>query len=160
MLAEILEKYHVVNSVGEEFGKVKEAYLNLETWEVSGFEISPGALKKHFLLKLQEIQKIDTDEKFLVVKDDFERAEVPKVPVKGLYPLDRLMSAHVVDSEGKKVGKIYNLEIPYEKMKKLKVWKVMIKTGIKERRLRLSPAEIADVKEEIHLKKIEKDYEG
>jgi sporulation protein YlmC with PRC-barrel domain len=160
MLAEILDEYHVVNSVGEEFGKVKEAYLDLNIWEVSGFEVSPGALKKHFLLKLGEIERIDTEGKLLVVKDDFDKGEVPKVPVKGLYPLDRLMSAHVVDSEGKKVGKIYNLEIPYEKMKKLKVWKVMIKTGIKERRLRLSPAEISDVKEEIHLKKTEEDYEG
>jgi sporulation protein YlmC with PRC-barrel domain len=160
MLAEILDKFNVVNSVGEEFGKVKEAYLDLNTWEVSAFEVSPGALKKHFLLKLGQIERIDTEGKMLVVKDDFERGELPKVPVKGLYPVDKLMSTHVLDKEGKKVGKIYNLEIPYEKMGKLKVWKIMIRTGIKERRLRLSPSEIEDVKEDIHLKKTEEDYEG
>lgn len=160
MLAEILEKYNVVNSVGEEFGKVKEAYLDLNTWEISAFEISPGALKKHYLLKLGQIEKIDTEGKMLVVKDEFEKGDVPKIPVKGLYPVDKLMSVHVVDKEGKKVGKIYNLEIPYEKMRKLKVWKLMIRTGIKERRLRISPSEIADVKEEIHLKKTEEEYEG
>jgi hypothetical protein len=35
---------------------------------------------------------------------------------------------------------------------------VLIRTSIKEKRLRLSPSEIKDVMKEIHLKKAEKEY--
>jgi len=158
MLMKILEEYKVSNTVGEHVGKIKEAYIDLDKWEIVAFEVSPGALKKNVLIDLEEMVKLDMDEKTLVVKDDHQVKEVPDTPVKHLYPLDHLMDLHVVDADGEKVGKIYNLEVPYEKLRKFKIWKILIRTGIKEKRLRLSPSEIKEVMKEIHLKKAEKEY--
>ncbi|HHD15253.1 MAG TPA: hypothetical protein ENK47_00930 [Euryarchaeota archaeon] len=158
MLAEILEKYKVINSVGNTIGKVKDIYLDLNTWNIVGFRISPGPLKKDFVLGPGEIVKFDTTDSTIIVNDDFEQDEIPKQPRKDMYPFDELKKHTVVDSEDKKIGKIYNLEIPYEKLKAFKVWRVLIKTGISERRLRLHPTEIKEVMETIKLKGREADY--
>ncbi|MGA1820673.1 MAG: PRC-barrel domain-containing protein [Thermoplasmatota archaeon] len=158
MLMKILEEYKVTNTVGEPVGKIKEAYLDLDKWEVVAFEVSPGALKKHVLVDLKEMNSLDIEGKNLIVKDDHTVREVPKTPRKDLYPLKELMDLHVIDAEGEKVGKVYDLEIPYEKLHRFKVWKMLIRTGIKERRLRLSPSEVKDVMADIRLKKAEKEY--
>ena len=158
MLLKIIEEYKVTNTVGELVGRIKEAYLDLDKWEIVAFKVHPGALKKNILIDLKDMDKLDIEEKTLILKDSYEAKEVPKIPVKGLYPLETLMDLHVVDAEGQKVGKIYNLEVPYEKLHRFKVWKVMIRTSIKERRLRLSPSEIKEVMKEIHLNKKEQEY--
>ncbi|MGA1793121.1 MAG: PRC-barrel domain-containing protein [Thermoplasmatota archaeon] len=158
MLMKILEDYKIVNTVGEPVGKIKEAYLDLDKWEVVAFEVSPGALKKHVLVDLKEMQRLNIDDQTLIVKDDYAVREVPKTPMKELYPLKELMDLHVIDAEGEKVGKVYDLEIPYEKLHRFKIWKMLIKTGIKERRLRLSPSEVKEVMADIRLKKAEKEY--
>ncbi len=159
MMEELVEKYEITNSVGEHIGKIKEIYLDLDTWEIVAFKASPGALKKSFMLDLSDIVKVDTEEMKLIAKDEIEKKEVPETPTKKLYPYDELQKVHVVDSEGEKVGKITSLEIPYEKLKKFKVWKILIKTGLKDRRLRLAPAEIGKVMEEIHLVKTLENYQ-
>jgi sporulation protein YlmC with PRC-barrel domain len=158
MLMKLLEEYKVANTVGEPVGRIKEAFIDLDKWEIVAFEVSPGALKKNILIDIKEMKKLDLDDKILLVKDTFETKDVPKTPIRGLYPFEKLIDLKVVDADGKMVGRIYNLEIPYEKLHKFKVWKVLIRTGIKEKRLRLSPSEIKDVMKEIHLKKAEKEY--
>jgi len=158
MLMKILEEYKVTNTVGEHVGKIKEAYLDLDKWEVVAFEVSPGALKKHILIDLSDMEKLDAEDKTLVLKDTYGTKDVPKSSMKGMYPLKDLLDLHVVDAEGEKVGKIYDLEIPYEKLHRFKVWKMLIRTGIKERRLRLSPSEVKEVMADIKLKKAEKEY--
>ena len=160
MLEELYEKFEIVNSVGEHIGKIKEVYLDLDIWEIKAFKISPSALKKSYLIELKEIQKVDLEDKKLIVGDEVEKKEVPEKPTKKLYPYDELMKLHIVDKEGEKVGKITSLEIPYEKLKKFKVWKILIKTGLKERRLRVSTSEVDKVMEKIHLKKNLIDYQS
>lgn len=160
MLAKILEHYKVVNSVGEELGKVKEAYVDLEKWTVVAFEVSHGMLKKNYLLKVEEILKMDTEDQHILVKDEHEMVDVPKIPTKTMFPLDELKKLPVLDKNGDKIGKLYNLEVPYEKLKSFKVWKVLIRTGFKDRRLRISPTEISEVMKDIRLKKAESEYSG
>jgi sporulation protein YlmC with PRC-barrel domain len=158
MLAELIEKYKVVNSVGNTIGKVRDIYIDLETWKIEAFEISPGALKKDFLLKTTEIVKFDETDKIMIIGDDFEKDDIPDTPRKNMFPFEELKKRHVVDSEDEKVGKIYNLEIPFEKLKVFKVWKVLIKTGISDRRLRVSPTEIEEVMDHITLKGTLEEY--
>ncbi|MEA3559528.1 MAG: PRC-barrel domain-containing protein [Candidatus Thermoplasmatota archaeon] len=160
MLEKIIEKFKVVNSVGENLGKVKEVFLDVGEWEVVAFEISPGMLKKDYLLKISEIEKFDLEGLQMILKDEHEQGEVPKTPVKEMYPVDELKKLHVLDKDGEKMGKIYDIEIPYEKLKTFNVWRVLIKMGIKERRLRISPDEISEVMQEIKLKKAESEYTG
>lgn len=160
MLAKLIEEYKVVNSVGNNVGKINDLYINLNTWMITSFEISPGALKKGFLIKVDDVVKFDETDKMVIIKDDFEKQDVPKHPMKENYPFEELKKHNVVDSEDEKVGKVYNLEIPFEKLKTFKVWKVLIKTGIKERRLRLNTSEIVEVMDDIKLAKPEKEYSG
>ncbi|MBN1390184.1 MAG: PRC-barrel domain-containing protein [Candidatus Thermoplasmatota archaeon] len=158
MLMKELEGYKVVNTVGEPVGKIKEAYLDLGKWEVVAFSISPGAIKKNVIINLEDVDTMDIEDRTVIVKDRFTADEEPKLPVKDMYPMKKLMDLNVIDADDEKVGRIYDLEVPYEKLKKFKVWKVLIRTGIKERRIRLSPNEIAEVMNEIRLKKAEKEY--
>jgi len=158
MLMKLLEKYKVMNTVGENIGRIKDAYLDLDKWEIVAFKVHPGALKKNIMIDLKDMDHVDIESTTLVVKDDFETKEVPKTPMSGIYPVEELMDLTVLDADGSKVGKIYNMEIPYEKLQKFKVWRVLIKTGFKEKRLRLSPSEIKQVMKEVHLKKKEQEY--
>ncbi|MFW3145664.1 MAG: PRC-barrel domain-containing protein [Thermoplasmatota archaeon] len=160
MLAKLIEEYKVVNSVGNNVGRIKDLYINLNTWMITSFEISPGPLKKDFLIKIDDVVKFDETDKMVIIKDEFEKKEIPKHPMKENYPFEELKKHNVVDSDDEKVGKIYNLEIPFEKLKTFKVWKVLIRTGIKERRLRLNTSEIVEVMDEIKLAKPEKEYSG
>lgn len=160
MLAKLIEEYKVVNSVGNNVGKIKDIYIDLDTWMINSFEISPGALKKDFLLEISNIVKFDETDQIVIVKDDFESKEVPEHPKKNSYPYEELKKHNVVDSEGEKIGKVYNLEIPFEKLKTFKVWKVLIKTGFKDRRLRLNTSEITKVMDDINLSKTKDEYMG
>jgi len=82
-----------------------------------------------------------------------------KQVLKELYPFNELKKHHVVDSEGEKIGKIYNLEIPIEKLRQYKVWKLLVKTGFKERRIRISPKEIKEIMDDIRLVKTIENYQ-
>jgi sporulation protein YlmC with PRC-barrel domain len=153
MLEDILEKYEIVNSVGEHMGKIKEIFIDLESWDIKAMKVSPGVLKGSFLLNVKDIQTVDLEGKKMVVIDDYDKGELPEKPTRNLYPYDELTKRHVLDSDGEKVGKVYSLEIPYHKLGTLKVWKLLIKTGIKDRRLRISPTEVHEVMEDINLRK-------
>lgn len=152
MLAEIMEKYKVVNSVGNTVGKVRDIYIDLNTWKIEGFEISPGTLKKSFVLNTSEIVKFDETDQIIIIRDEFEREEIPETPKKDMYPFEELKKHNVVDSEEEKIGRIYNLEIPFEKLKVFKVWKILIKTGFSERRLRIATTDVVEIMDDIKLK--------
>lgn len=160
MLAKLIEEYKVVNSVGNSVGKIKDIYIDLDTWMINSFEISPGALKKNILIDIEDIVKFDETDKIVIVKDEFESKEIPEHPKKSSYPFEELKKHDIVDSENEKIGKIYNLEIPFEKLKTFKVWKVLIKTGFKDRRLRLNTSEISEIMDDIKLAKTKEEYSG
>jgi sporulation protein YlmC with PRC-barrel domain len=158
MLADLMEKYKVVNSVGEEIGKIKDIYIDINTWKITAFEISPGALKKNLMIKSKYISKFDEETKHVLLKDGYETSEAPKQVLKEMYPFNELKKHHVIDKDGEKVGKIYNLEIPIEKLKQYKVWKLLVKTGLKERRIRISTKEIKEVMDDIRLARTVEHY--
>jgi len=160
MLAKLIEDYKVVNSVGNHVGKIKDIYIDLNKWMIVGFEVSPGTLKKEFMIRVEDVVKFDEGDKIVIVNDEFKMMEAPEHPMRERYPFDELKKHPVFDSEGEKIGKIYNLEIPFEKLKTFKVWKVLIRTGISERRLRLNPSEIVEIMDEIKLAKTEDEYQG
>lgn len=159
MLAKLIEDYRVVNSVGNHVGKIKDIFIDLNRWTIVGFKISPGALKKDFMVTVEDVVKFDEGDKMVIIRDDFRSDEIPERPMKERYPFEELSKHAVLDSEGEKVGKIYNLEIPFEKLKTFKVWKVLIRTGMTERRLRLNTSEIVEIMDEIKLAKAESEYQ-
>ncbi|MGA1848341.1 MAG: PRC-barrel domain-containing protein [Thermoplasmatota archaeon] len=158
MLAELLDDYKVQTTVGEEVGRIKDVFFDIDKWTVTGFELSPGMFKKDRLLRIEQVKEIRDDEKLLIVDDSFQGGELPPSPSRMLFPMDAIKKKKVVDRNQDKVGKVYNMEIPYDKLKKLKVWKVLINTGFRERRLRIRPQDISDIKEDIHLEKSLEEY--
>ena len=153
MLEDMLEKYEIVNSVGETIGKIKEIYIDLDTWDVKALKISPGVLKGSFLLHMKDVKTVDMEKHRMMVLEEYEKDEIPETSTRNLYPYDDLSKRTVLDSEGEKIGKIYSLEIPYEKLGSMKIWKLLIKTGIKDRRLRIAPTEVNEVMDDINLRK-------
>ncbi len=152
MLAEVMEKYKVVNSVGNTIGRVRDIHIDLNTWRIEAFEISPGTLKKDFLIDTDEIIKLDETDMIVIVPDDFKKEDVPDTPKRDLFPFSEMKKKHVLDRDEEKVGRIYNLEIPFEKLKVFKVWKILIKTGFSDRRLRISTSEVDEIMDDITLK--------
>ncbi|MBN1390105.1 MAG: PRC-barrel domain-containing protein [Candidatus Thermoplasmatota archaeon] len=160
MLANVIKEYKVVNSVGTHVGRISDIYMDLSTWTITGFEVSPGALKKDLLVGIEDVVKLDEGDKIMILKDDFRSEDRPERPQRERYPFEKLRKLTVLDHEGEKVGKVYDLEIPFEKLKTFKVWKVLIRTGISERRLRLNPSEIIEVMDGIKLAKAESEYQN
>ena len=66
MLMKLLEEYKVTNTVGEPVGRIKEAFIDLDKWEIVAFEVSPGALKKNVLIDLKDMERLDLEGKKLV----------------------------------------------------------------------------------------------
>ena len=89
-LAELLDDYKVVNSVGEHVGKIKDVFLDLNKWAISGFEVSPRIFKKAVLLRIEDVVEFKEKEKFVIVKDDFQGSEIPSTPMKNMFPFDEL----------------------------------------------------------------------
>ena len=158
MLEKMLEKYRVVDSVGNKVGKLKDIYLNLDTWKGTAFEYSPGALKKDKVFTVSQIDRMDHDKGTIILKDKFEDMDPPEKTKREMYPFKEIQKLQVVDSMGEKVGKVYNIDIPVEKLKDFKVWKLLIRVGIKDRRLRISPQEISEIMGVIKLKKTLEQY--
>ena len=160
MLYDKFEDIKIIDSLGNKVGSIKDIYINLETWEIPALKISPGTLKKSFIIKTDDIHKLDMDDMDAVLKDGYETGEIPDTPQKSMFPYHELRSKKVVDKHGEKLGKVYNIEIPVEKLEEYKVWKLLVKVGIKERRLRISPSEVKEIMEDINLSKSEEEYKA
>ena len=152
MLEKMLEKYKVVDSVGNKVGKLKDVYVDLDSWKGTAFEYSPGALKKDKVFMVSQISRMDHEEGNMILRDKFEDMDPPEKTKREMYPFKEIQKLQVVDSMGEKVGKVYNIDIPVEKLKDFKVWKLLIRVGIKDRRLRISPQEISEIMGVIKLK--------
>ena len=159
MLEKMVEKYRIIDAVGNDVGKIKDVYLNIKTWNVSAIEYSPGALKKDRVFKIDQINRMDYEKSQIILNEGFEDMEKVDKAKSDLYPFQQLKKLNVVDKDGEKVGKVYNLDIPIEKLKDFKVWKVLIKVGMKERRLRLPTSEISSVMTDINLAKSLEEYQ-
>jgi sporulation protein YlmC with PRC-barrel domain len=62
------------------------------------------------------------------------------------------LGKEVLSSDGHEIGKVYDFDVPL-KLKTWTIWKILIKRGIKERRLRLGQDEIESIAENVMLKK-------
>ena len=148
-----LKHYEVVDKLGKDVGKVDDLIVDLSNWNVTGIKLVHGILRKKVIHKLEHVQKTDEHEKRIVIPADAPEEEPPeKSTFSSAFIDDDLVHKVVVSNDNSEIGKIYDVDIPIN-LKKWKVWKILIKRGMKERRLRVSPDEIAEVSDEIKLKK-------
>jgi sporulation protein YlmC with PRC-barrel domain len=148
-----LKDYDVVDKLGKEVGKIDDLIVDLSSWEITGIKLSHGILRKKVIHKLEHIEKTDEHEKKITIPSNAPEEEpIEKSSFTSALMDDDLIHKEVVSSDNNEIGKVYDVDIPI-KLKHWKVWKILIKRGMKERRLRIAPDEIESVSEEIKLKK-------
>jgi sporulation protein YlmC with PRC-barrel domain len=148
-----LKHYEVVDKLGKEVGKVDDLIVDLSSWNITGIKLAHGILRKKVIHKLDHIEKTDEHEKRIVIPADAPEEEPPeKSTFSSAFLDDDLLHKEVISNDSNEIGKIYDIDIPI-KLKKWKVWKILIKRGLKERRLRIGVDDIEEVSEEVRLKK-------
>jgi len=148
-----LKHYEVVDKLGKEVGKVDDLIVDLSSWNITGIKLAHGILRKKVIHKLDHIEKTDEHEKRIVIPADAPEEEPPeKSTFSSAFLDDDLIHKEVISNDNNEIGKIYDIDIPIN-LKKWKVWKILIKRGLKERRLRIGPDDIEEVSEEVKLKK-------
>jgi sporulation protein YlmC with PRC-barrel domain len=148
-----LEDYEVVDKLGKKVGKVDDLIVDLSTWNITGIKLAHGILRKKVIHKLEHIEKTDEHEKMIVIPADAPVEEpLEKSTFSSALLDDDLLHKEVISSDNNEVGKVYDIDIPIS-LKKWKVWKILIKRGMKERRLRINTDDIDSVSDEIKLKK-------
>jgi sporulation protein YlmC with PRC-barrel domain len=148
-----LKDFKVYTRLGEEKGRVSGLIVDLSNWQIKDLIVSHGLLKKKVIIKFDDINVTDESEKKITVPGDVTEGDMIKTSsLSAAIVDDALLNKEVVSNDGEKVGKLYDFDIPL-KLKKWKIWKVLIKRKMKERRLRLGTEEIASVSETIILKK-------
>ncbi len=145
MLYRQIKGYEFIKPIQGKIGTLIGIVFNADKWLVTHFVISHGMGKAgKGLISERFIKEFDTDQNKIILSEDHAEDEIPTSSTKTQFMCKDFIGKKVVSSDGTKVGKIYDLDIP-EKLKVWKVWKIMIKTGIKKRRLRISPGEIRSI---------------
>ncbi|MDP6155128.1 MAG: hypothetical protein QF682_03205 [Candidatus Thermoplasmatota archaeon] len=135
--------------IGKQVGMI----LNTNTWRVTHFVISHGMGKKaKNLIHEKYVNKFDMDNNLILLNDEHEEEEIPSTSKREMFMCKDFVGISVVSSDNKKIGKVTDFDMP-EKLKIWKIWKIMIATGFKSRRLRISPEDIMSLGEEMVLRK-------
>jgi len=170
LYSELKDDYKIVSTVMKTQGKVDGVMVNTKDWKVSGLMIKPGWLKKNVLIKMDQIDSVDVLEKTITVSAEVDKEEVPvdaKADKKNVPLVSNELNANVDDvligkmaisSDGQEIGKIYDFDTPM-KLDKWLVWKVLVKTGFKSRRIRVSSSDITGIGETVTLKQTKKEME-
>jgi sporulation protein YlmC with PRC-barrel domain len=155
-----LKGYKVVNQLGKELGKINELIVDLSDWEIKNIILTHGLRRKHVSHKLESLKSADEANKKLIIPSDSPEEEVPETSsLEAAFVKDDLLGKKVVSSDHQDVGKVYDFDVPLS-LKHWKIWKVLIKRGLKERRLRIGPDEILSVEKDVVLKKSLSELEG
>jgi sporulation protein YlmC with PRC-barrel domain len=155
-----LKHFKAYTPLGQEIGKVSGLVADLSDWHVKNIIISPGMVKKNVIYKLDDLQEVMENEKKIILAGEAPSEEPPEQSVINAAIVDdELIGKEVVSSDKQDVGKVYDFDVPM-KLETWPIWKVLIKRGIKERRLRLGPDEFESYGEKIVLKMSMDDIEG
>jgi sporulation protein YlmC with PRC-barrel domain len=148
-----LKDFKVYSKLGQEQGSVNDLIVDLSTWDIKNLIVSPSILKKNVAYDLGNLKEVNESEKRFIIPGDLEEKEVPEISTFNMAFADsELIGKEVVSKDSQDLGKVYDFDVPL-KLENWMVWKILIKRGIKERRLRISPYEIESISDKIFLKK-------
>lgn len=155
-----LKHFKAYTQLGQEIGKISGLVADLSEWHVKNIIISPSIMKKKVIYKLEDLQEIKETEKKIIFAGETPSDEPPEKSVINAAIVDEeLIGKEVISSDKHEVGEVYDFDIPL-KLDNWPIWKVLIKRGIKERRLRLGPSEFESFSDKIVLKMSMDDIEG
>jgi len=134
-------------------GKLVGMIIDTDKWRVTHFVISRGMGKTaKMLINEKFIKQFDITNNQIFVTDEHEEEEVPTTSKREKFMCKDFIGINVVSADGTKIGKVTDFDIP-EKLKIWKIWKIMISTGFKSRRIRISPEDIRSLGQEMTLRK-------
>ena len=140
-------------SIKGKVGKLAGIVFDTKDWKINGFVINHGFGKKNKnVISAKDVVRIDADDRFIHLSEDYQETEVPENSHKEKFFSDELLKMKVLSSDGKKVGKLVDFEIT-DRLKDYWIWKFLVSTGIKSRRLRLPPNEFKIVDRNLVLDK-------
>ena len=151
MLLKKLLKTKVYTSLGDAVGPLVEIYLDHDSWEIKYVMVSRGFGKQNKLIYPIHYL-ISTQRTNLTILPENVAENVSEKEVKPLLAGNQILGLEVLTNDDKPLGKLYDVDISVS-YKKWSLWKLLIRTGRKERRLRLDASEIASIKKQIKLQK-------
>lgn len=153
IIGDNLEKYRIVDSLGEEQGKLKDVIVDTTKgkWSVRDLVISTGVIKKQAIC-FDDIDHVNDDEKTITLKDgvkphDFDEDEFTESYVS----FDELKKRDVYCENDTELGKIYDYVIAAE-LPQWQIHNVLINPKgdwLRGRRIRMSVDDITEVKDHI-----------
>lgn len=156
MLYKQILKHNLVKPIEGKIGKLIGMIINTETWQVSHLVVDRTGMldivETKVLIPLEYVKEIDLEKRQFILNEEHTEEPVPKVSKKNMFMCKDFINKKVLSSDGQKAGRIFDFDIP-EKLQVWKIWKIMINTGMKKRRLRVSPNDIKMVGNEIILQK-------
>jgi len=139
MLYSILKKCELTTPIGEKIGKITDLLVDTrETpWTVKKITLKKRILGKSFAYPIDQVEKVNKTQKNVRITGYVKPETPPTLSKVDMMFLGDLTKKNAVSEDGEKIGKIYDFDVS-TLTKPWTVEKVLIKTGIKKRRLRIS----------------------
>ena len=153
MLYSILKKCELTTPIGEKIGKITDLLVDTrETpWTVKKITLKTRRmLGKSFAYPIDHVGKVDKTQKNVRVKGYVEPETAPTLSKVDMMYLGDLKKTAVTEDD-EKIGKIYNFDVS-TLTKPWTVEKVLIKTGTRKRRLRISVDRVKTIEKNVTIK--------
>jgi len=154
MLYSILKKCELTTPIGEKIGKITDLLVDTRKtpWTVKKITLETRRmLGKSFAYPIDQVEKVNKAQKNVRVTGYVEPEAPPALSKVDMMFLGDLTKKNAVTEDGEKIGKIYNFDVSTV-TKPWTVEKVLIKTGIKKRRLRISVDRVKTIEKDVMIK--------
>ena len=154
MLYSILKKCELTTPIGEKIGKITDLLVDTrETrWTVKKITLKTRRmLGKSFAYPIDQVENVNKTQKNVRVTGYVEPETPPTLSKVDMMFLEDLTKKDAVTEDGEKIGKIYNFDVS-TLTKPWTVEKVLIKTGIRKRRLRISVDRVKTIEKDVVIK--------
>ena len=151
MLLKKLLKTKVYTSLGDAVGNLIDIYVDKTTWDIKYALVSKGIGKNSKLLYPIHYL-LFAEGKNLTIFPENVIENVAAKEGKSYLSAHHMVGLEILSKDAKTIGKLYDIDVFVGK-NKWTLWKLLVRVGRKERRLRLDAAEIATVNNRIKLQK-------
>ncbi len=142
MLLQTILRSKCFTSLGDRVGKLVELYLEEGTWEIKYAALSRGFWRHDRYYPITYLI-VGQGKNITILPENVVEAVDEEVAT-ALLPATHFLGCEVVGKNDRSVGKLYDIDL-FIRYKKWSFWKILIRSGIKERRLRLDASLIGTV---------------
>ncbi len=140
----------VETPVGEVLGKLDGLIVDIRNWKVDRIVVSPGTFRKNSAYDLADVESFDEETMKLYLRPEATAYPVPDHSTHEAMFLRDLMWKNIYTADKKRLKSLYDVDIATQ-LKHWDLWKLLIQTPLKRRRLRISPSDIEKVADTITL---------